>query len=42
MSAPGSITEIPLFGPWVATGVLVGYVVLLISIGAFLFERRDV
>jgi hypothetical protein len=42
MSAPGAITETPLFGPWAATGILVGYVVLLIGIGAYLFERRDV
>lgn len=42
MSAPGAITEIPLFGPWAATGILVGYVVLLIGIGAYLFEHRDV
>jgi ABC-2 type transport system permease protein len=42
MSSPGSSTEIPLFGPWAATGILVGYVVLLIGIGAYLFEHRDV
>jgi hypothetical protein len=42
MSAPGSITDIPLFSPWAATGILIGYVVLIIGIGAYLFEHRDV
>ena len=42
MSSPGTIYEFPLFSPWAATGILVGYVILAIGIGAYLFERRDV
>jgi ABC-type transport system involved in multi-copper enzyme maturation permease subunit len=31
-----------IFTPWVATGVLISYVVVLTGIGAYLFSKRDV
>lgn len=42
MSVAGTPTEVPLFSPWVATGVLVAIVTVMFCVGTYLFARRDV